>query len=152
MVESIQRSFTAKISGCKNLNYWDRLKHLNLYSLQRRRERYMLILVWKIYSGIIPNSVNISFQHSLRRGVTCIRPLGSSRYSSINTMRFHSFSSTASALYNAVPKEIKLSPTLNQFKSALDRFLHKFPDTPPTPGYTGVNGNSLLEWAGSKLQ
>ena len=47
LIESIQRSFTAKIAGCSNLSYWDRLKHLNLYSLQRRRERYMVILVWK---------------------------------------------------------------------------------------------------------
>ncbi|CAL8291883.1 unnamed protein product [Gadus morhua 'NCC'] len=71
MIESIQRSFTAKIAGCSNLSYWDRLKHLNLYSLQRRRERYMVILVWKIYHGAIPNSVNLVFQHSERRGVTC---------------------------------------------------------------------------------
>ncbi|CAL8278821.1 unnamed protein product [Arctogadus glacialis] len=75
-----------------------------------------------------------------------------SKYSSINTMRFQSFSSTASALYNAVPPDIKSIPTLDKFKAALDSFLHSVPDTPPTPGYTGANGNSLLEWAGSKSQ
>ena len=152
LIESIQRSFTAKIAGLSSLNYWDRLKKLNLYSLQRRRERYKVILVWKIYHGFIPNSVNIVFQQSLRRGVTCVRPLGSSRYKSVNTMRFQSFSSTATALFNTVPKEVKTIPTLIQFKAALDRFLNTIPDTPPTPGYTGVNGNSLLEWAGSKTQ
>ena len=151
-VESIQRSFTAKIAGCSNMNYWDRLKHLDLYSLQRRRERYMVILVWKIYQGMIPNNINIIFQHSDRRGVTCLRPLGNSKYSSINTMRFHSFSSTAAALYNAVPSEIKSIPTLTKFKAALDSFIQKFPDTPPTPGYTGANRNSLLEWAGGGSQ
>ncbi len=151
-VESIQRSFTAKIAGFKNLSYWERLKQLDLYSLQRRRERYMILLVWKIYYGLIPNSVNIVFHHSARRGVTCIRPLGSSKYSSINTMRFHSFPSSASALYNVVPAVIKSIPTLTKFKAALDRFLHTVPDTPPTPGYTGANGNSLLEWAGSRSQ
>ena len=145
-IESIQRSFTAKIAGYKALSYWERLKQLGLYSLQRRRERYMIILVWKIYYEVIPNSVNISFQHSERRGVTCLRPLGSSKYSSINTMRFHSFPSTASALYNVVPSYIKSIPTLAIFKAALDRFLQSVPDTPPTPGYTGMNGNSLLEW------
>ena len=152
LIESIQRSFTAKIAGCSNLSYWDRLKRLNLYSLQRRRERYMVILVLKIFHGAIPNSVNLVFQHSERRGVTCVRPLGSSKYSSINTMRFHSFSSTASALYNAVPKNVKSIPTLIQFKAELDRFLQTIPDTPPTPGYTGANRNSLVEWASSKSQ
>ena len=151
-IESIQRSFTAKIEGCSDLNYWDRLKNLDLYSLQRRRERYMIILIWKIYYGLIPNSIGIVFQQSERRGVTCIRPIGSSKYKSINTMRFHSFSSTASALYNAVPREVKSIKTLIQFKAALDRFLNTIPDTPPTPGYIGVNGNSLLEWTGSKMQ
>ena len=57
-----------------------------------------------------------------------------------------------SALYNAVPPDIKSIPTLEKFKAALDSFLHSVPDTPPTPGYTGANGNSLLEWAGSKSQ
>ena len=152
MIESIQRSFTSKIACCKNLSYWDRLKQLNLYSLQRRRERYMVILVWKIYHGVIPNSINLVFLHSERRGVTCVRPLGSSKYSSINTMRFHSFSSTASALYNAVPKHVKSIPTLIQFKAELDRFLQTIPDTPPTPGYTGANRNSLVEWVSSKSE
>ena len=79
MIESIQRSSTAKIAGYKHLSYWECLKQLDLYSLQRRCERYMIILVWKIYYGEIPNSVNISFQHSQRRGVTCLRPLGGSK-------------------------------------------------------------------------
>ena len=148
-VESVQRSFTSKISGLSSLNYWERLKQLNLYSLQRRRERYMIILIWKIYYNLIPNDINIVFQQSGRRGVTCIRPLGSSKFSSINTMRFNSFSSTASALFNTVPAEIKSISSLTMFKSALDKFLHTFPDTPPTPGYIGQNRNSLLEWAGS---
>jgi hypothetical protein len=151
-VESIQRSFTAKISGLKSMNYWERLNHLQLYSLQRRRERYSIILVWKIYYNHIPNFVNISFNESARRGVTCTRPLGSSKYSSINTMRFYSFPSVASALFNVVPHDIKSIPTLERFKTRLDKFLQKFPDTPPTPGYIGANRNSLLEWAGGSVQ
>ena len=123
MIESIQRSSTAKIAGYKHLSYWECLKQLDLYSLQRRCERYMIILVWKIYYGEIPNSVNISFQHSQRRGVTCLRPLGGSKYKSINTMRFHSFPSVASALYDVVPHDIKSIPTLLKFKAALDHFL-----------------------------
>ena len=45
-----------------------------------------------------------------------------------------------------------LIPTLIQFKAELDRFLQTIPDTPPTPGYTGANSNSLVEWASSKSQ
>ena len=43
LLESVQRSFTAKISGMKNLDYWQRLKALDLMSLQRRRVRYAVL-------------------------------------------------------------------------------------------------------------
>ena len=46
-IESVQRSFTAKIEGLEDYNYHQRLQKLNLYSLQRRRERYVLIHAFK---------------------------------------------------------------------------------------------------------
>ena len=147
-LEAVQRSFTAKIQGLGNLNYWERLRRLSMYSLQRRRERYTIILVWKIYNNLSPNSMNINFRETSRYGTTCIRPLGSSKYTSVNNLRFNSFASRASALYNVVPPAIKSLLTLTTFKPALDAFLNEFPDTPPTPGYTGQNRNSMLEWAG----
>ena len=94
-----------------------------------------------IPNSVIPNSVNISFRETSRYGT-----------SSINTMRFNSFPSVASALFNVVPHNIKSIHTLERFKAELDKFLHKFPDTPPTPGYLGANRNSLLEWAGGGNQ
>ena len=44
-VESVQRSFTRNIENLEGLNYHDRLKHLKLFSLQRRRERATLLPV-----------------------------------------------------------------------------------------------------------
>ena len=41
--------FTKHIDGMHNLSYAERLKSLNqIYSLQRRRDRYMAIYMWKI--------------------------------------------------------------------------------------------------------
>ena len=42
-LESVQKVFTSKISGMTELNYWDRLRQLSLMSLQRRRERYIIL-------------------------------------------------------------------------------------------------------------
>ena len=42
-IEKVQRSFTAKIHGYQHYNYWERLVELKLQSLQRRRERYIII-------------------------------------------------------------------------------------------------------------
>ena len=64
-------------------------------------------------------------------------------------MRKNSFASKASALFSIVPAHVQTLQKLEQFKSALDRFLRTIPDTPPTPNYIGVNNNSLLEWARS---
>ena len=42
-IERLQKNFTSKIEGMEKLNYHERLKKLNLYSLERRRERFMII-------------------------------------------------------------------------------------------------------------
>jgi hypothetical protein len=53
-------------------NYWDRLQPLGLYSLQRRRERYVILYIWKMISGMVPNFESETFRietyHNERRG------------------------------------------------------------------------------------
>ena len=109
-------------------------------------------LIFLVVSAVSIINKCVPYQYGLNDKVYDLLAAPSTADSSSNTMRFNSFSSTASALYNAVPCEIKSISTLNKFKSALDSFLQSFPDTPPTPGYTGVNGNSLVEWVGGKSQ
>ena len=45
ILEGVQRKFTSRIWDVQHLNYWDRLKSLRLMSLQRRRERYIIIQI-----------------------------------------------------------------------------------------------------------
>ena len=50
-IERVQRVFTKHIDGMHNLSYAERLKSKVTsegYSLQRRRDRYMAIYMWKI--------------------------------------------------------------------------------------------------------
>ena len=68
-IETVQRQFTRRISGLKDLDYWERLKKLKIMSLQRRRERYSIIQVWKILNGLSPNSTDMKFDNSDRLGV-----------------------------------------------------------------------------------
>ena len=42
-LEAVQRSFTSRIDNMEQLNYWERLAKLKLFSLQRRRERFLII-------------------------------------------------------------------------------------------------------------
>ena len=150
MVESVQRSFTSKIDGMQGLNYWQRLEKLNMFSLQRRRERYAIILVWKMNQQLIPDCIGASFKSSDRRGETCTRAIGKSKYASTNTQIHNSFSSKGPAIFNAVPSQIRAIETLEPFKAHLDKWLHSFPDTPPSPGYVAANRNSILDWVSSR--
>ena len=58
-IESVQRRFTAKISSVCDLDYWERLKQLKLMSLQRRRERYQIIYMWKLINGKAQNDCSV---------------------------------------------------------------------------------------------
>ena len=72
-IERVQRCFTKHISGMRELSYAERLCVLRLYSLQRCRERYIIIYVWKILESIVPNlSRPIEYYISDRRGCLCV--------------------------------------------------------------------------------
>ena len=60
-LESVQKAFTARISGMRDLHYWDRLVYLSLMSLQRRRERFIILHMWKILHGKTSNDLNVLF-------------------------------------------------------------------------------------------
>ena len=43
LIEKVKRSFTKHIAGIQNKSYDERLKLLNLYPVQRRRDRYQIL-------------------------------------------------------------------------------------------------------------
>ena len=146
-LESIQRTVRNRIEGLSEMNYNQRLQKLNLFSLQRRRERYDIIHIWKIQQGIIPNDLELMFYETPRQGWKCRRKSLPKRERRLSTLKFHSFSSRAASLFNSVPKSIKESKTIANFKLKLDKYLRCIPDTPPVSGYVTTNHNSLLDWA-----
>ena len=147
-LEAIQRSFTNKIICPPYVtNYWDRLEFLHLMSLQRRRERYIIIFMCKIYYCKVSNDLEICFNENARLGPhATIPPLVSSSSGKAQTLFDNSFSVKGPQLWNIVPKDIKLIVKLELFKIHLDKWLLKFPDRPPVYGYIAQNNNSVLEW------
>ena len=143
-MESIQRSITAKIEGLKHLNYHQRLRALKLFSLQRRRERYSAIYVYKIAMNLVPNNLNLQFYTTSRHGLKC--RLLKIPATHIGTVRKNSSISAGPSLFNVLPSEIKEAVSIEQFKSRLDKFLISIPDLPPTHGYSAINKNTILEW------
>ena len=143
-IEEIQRSYVRKIKGVSSKNYWERLKLLKLYSLQRRRQRYQIIYIWKIIEGRVPN-INAKCQAvntTERLGRKCVIA------SSNNTLFRNSLPFYGARLFNVMPKSIRnTTKTTVEVKTSLGKYLSKIPDEPPVVGYISLcaNSNSLLD-------
>ena len=144
-IEGVQREFTRRIDGYQSLSYWDRLQRLNLWSLQRRRERFILITMWKVLNNFIPNP-NINFRPLSRLGVQAIIPAINTRGRAVNrTLYDESFSVVGPTLWNSLPSELTTIQTMSKFKNALDILINALPDNPPVTGYVRAHKNSLPE-------
>jgi hypothetical protein len=150
-LESVQRNFTRRINGCHDLDYWQRLEKLKLLSLQRRRERYSIVHVWKILNGLAPNDISLESYTNDRHGLKIRLPaIKKKAQMSVTTDYENSFKIKASRLWNLLPKDCNSVSILETFKVKLGGFLATYPDTPPVPGYTSANRNSLLDWYSEK--
>ena len=105
MLEGVQRTFTSKIWGFQHLDYWQRLKALDIMSLQRRRERYIIIHMWKILNGACPNDVGIRFCAPSRLGTKAAVPSLSKASTQRNkALCDSSFAVMGPRLWNIIPK------------------------------------------------
>ena len=139
-LESVQKVFTSKISGMTELNYWDRLRQLSLMSLQRRRERYIILHMWKVLHSITSNDLNIEFVHRPRLGHQAKVPVRNRSSSAFHLSAYeHSFAVMGPKLWNCIPYVLNTIQDFPSFKRKLTVFLLSLPDTPPARGYTQAN-------------
>jgi len=57
-LESVQRRFTKRLPGLKNINYYDRLERLNVATLELRHLRADLLWCYKVDFGLAHVNVN----------------------------------------------------------------------------------------------
>ena len=148
MIEKTQRSFSRYISGMQGLSYPERLTVLKLYSLQHRRERYIIIYVWTILEYQVPNfSPPIHFRTSDRKGRACITShdgvgrLGTLAY---NSFRWHSIS-----MFDQLPLFLCNTTMyyVYSFKRKLDLHLSTVPDVQCQPGFNNsLDHGDCLRW------
>ena len=147
LIEGVQRTFTSRISGLQHLNYWERLAHLKLMSLQRRRERYVILMMWKILHKVVPNCCDIKFKMTPRNGIIAvIPPLAKSSTLRNQTLYDRSFAVQGPKLWNKVPNTVKTAQSFDSFKISLSKFLALIPDNPPVSGYSCSWSNSLVDY------
>ena len=148
-IDALQWSFLRKIKMDGRNDYWEILKSLNLYSLQRRRERYRIIYVWMIIENIVPN-VNDSVQsyRHIRHGRKC--KVNEVRGSTYINCKEASLPIHGCKLFNVLPQYVRniTGVDVDVFKRKLDSFLQQVPDEPQIIGYTAnrrADTNSIID-------
>lgn len=151
-IEAVQRTFTSRITGMNELSYWDRLRRLKLYSLERRRERYLMIYVWKIIQGLVPNfegigSITVQTDSERRGKMLEIPPMIRGSMKKITTLRENSLIVLGARLFNCLPRDAReWEGGLETFKEKVDRFLTTVPDKPALPHYhQSAASNSIIK-------
>ena len=157
-IEMVQRSFIRKISGCGHLNYWQQLKYLKLYSLERRRERYRIIYVWRMLENQVPNIMSADGSHEKVRALwhprrgreCCIDMVNRNAQRHVQNLIHASLPIHRQRLFNCLPPELRnlTGCSTDCFKRHLDMYLRSIPDEPQIPGYTAqrrADSNSLLD-------
>ena len=146
-LESVQKTFIARIAGMRDIHYWDCLIHLSLMSLQRRRERFITLHMWKLLNNITSNDLNIQFVTRPRFGNLAIIPSARKNSTAANQSLFDNlFAVQGPNLWNAIPYHLNVIQDLQQFKDRLTKFMLSLSDKPPIRGYATLNSNSLLCW------
>ena len=116
-IERVQRRFTKRLPGLKNLTYSQRLKHVNLPSLELRRLHADLLMCYKILFGLVKLSVSDFF---IFNPVTVTRGHQYKLYvKHCYGARKHFFAERVVAPWNHLPVDIVDFSSLRRFKCSI---------------------------------
>ena len=142
------RNFTSNIRGCENMDYLERLKSLCLYCQERRRERYQILLCWKISQGMVDGYAIHFTNHPSHGRLAVENNYHRSAHSSVRNAHEASLSVKGARLFNLMPQGLRdlNSDNPDIFKTNLDTFLSGIPDQPTIPGRSrAATSNSLID-------
>ena len=156
-LENIQKTFTKKISGMEDLDYHERLKKLGMYSLERRRDRYLIIYGWQQIEGIKENILELKTSRIGlgRRMISKKIPYKAEgrRISRLeNTKLQNCPARRIQRIFNSIPAKIRNLTGIktDTFKAHLDKWLKLVPDLPRARGYAkwvAAESNSVQDQA-----
>ena len=160
-----------KITEEQHLNYFERLHELKLYSLQRRRERNIIIYIWKITQHMVPN-IDGTMGHKIktrkhpRHGTQCAIQYPTNR-NPAQSLQENAITVFGPRLCNSLPKyliDIESVKT-EKFKFEHDKFLELIPYPPnnaklchlirkqqhPLPAHSSEGSRNLPKWWSPRL-
>jgi endonuclease/exonuclease/phosphatase family metal-dependent hydrolase len=123
-LEKVQRRATKLVPCLKDLSYGERLKQLKLPSLVYRRRRGDMLQVYKIVHGMEDfgeqNIISLSIGRTRGHPFKLVKPRCNYK------IRQNSFGHRVVNDWNALPESIVSAPSINSFKSRLDKHWQQF--------------------------
>ena len=131
-LEKTLKDFTKLCPDIRYLSYEDRLRSMNIQSVQRRFDRYRVIYMKKVQLGLVPNpGVLVESNISARCGFKFNIPHKNSKSGWTSALRKTAFQYRAPRQFNSIPLELRnMTSSMDVFKQKLDVFLRMIPDTP----------------------
>ncbi len=126
VIESVQRHFTKRLHGLKNMSYIERMQMFNLESLELRRLRTDLILLYKILHGYINTSLYGEFVYNRVRETRGHTFKLVKNHVRLDVRKF-SFTCRVIDVWNSLNSEVVSSSNVKQFIHKLSLYdLSKF--------------------------
>ena len=124
-LEKVQRRWTKQIDGMHDLSYADRLRSLNLYSVQGRLVHAELLQCWKMFHGkscISPDELFDRLPQDQTRG-HCYKKFQPSPTQTLGSVFF---SVRCVPIWNSekLPADVVRAHSLNKFKGLLEVHAH----------------------------
>ena len=159
LIENVQRRFTKRFASFQEYDtaldmpvcrtpYSERLKALKIFSLQRRRERFLILSIYKIVIGLSDNPGISKINYGLRIKLRFEPKYNRLSPCWIRKARAASLFCHGARIYNSLPRHLRelesiAKPTkchVDNYKRRLDKFLLTIPDMP------GTRNNSLCPY------
>ena len=133
------------------MRYWERLNHFQMFSNERRMERYRIMYLWKSVNGIVPS---LGVERMMKDPSKLTYPRVHGRGGFVRTLQRFSITWDGVRLYNSLPRRLReWKGSKETFKTILDKFLDGIPNQPELPdrkpgGRTLDNkpSNSIPDW------
>ena len=130
LVERVQRRASRLVPELRHLPYEERLKRLRLPSLQYRRRRGDMVLMFNVMHGRCGLDKNDFFDPAPSTRTRGHR-LKVAKKAAISRVRRNHFAARVVTDWNALPEEVVSAPSVNAFKNRLDKHWMKHAYTAP---------------------
>ena len=121
LLESVQIRATKQVDGMKDMEYTERLRQLDLPTLEYRRKRGDMIQVWKHFNTYEKSTLSPNFRPNPRTNrkhpyqLTWNRSKDGARGIQTNSFYFRVAND-----WNALPEDVVMAENINTFKTHLD--------------------------------